>query len=146
MVRYVHRKGSRLGCGFGLFGNGCRHRADRAAARGDKAPFSRGNDPCCHLSIVRRRGSNAVISDVKFDTVDVSNRPILLKNSIAAFPTANVGVSNHHPIKLRRSERVSRGSMFSRVYDCGIAVEFFKCKGLPRPEATLESHGIECQD
>jgi hypothetical protein len=24
--------------------------------------------------------------------------------------------------------------------------EFFKCKGLPRPEATLESHGIECQD
>ena len=25
-------------------------------------------------------------------------------------------------------------------------VEFFKCKGLPRPEATLESHGIECQD
>jgi hypothetical protein len=23
---------------------------------------------------------------------------------------------------------------------------FFKCKGLPRPEATLESRGIECQD
>jgi len=22
----------------------------------------------------------------------------------------------------------------------------FKCKGLPRPEATLKSHGIECQD
>ena len=74
------------------------------------------------------------------------SRPILLKNSIGAFPTTNLGVSNHHPIKLRRSERVSRGSMFSRVYDCGIAVEFFKCKGLPRPEATLESHGIECQD
>ena len=24
--------------------------------------------------------------------------------------------------------------------------EFFTCKGLPRPEATLKSHGIECQD
>jgi hypothetical protein len=23
---------------------------------------------------------------------------------------------------------------------------FFKCKGLPRPEATLKSHGIQCQD
>jgi hypothetical protein len=26
------------------------------------------------------------------------------------------------------------------------STEFFKCKGLPRPEATLKSHGIECQD
>jgi hypothetical protein len=24
--------------------------------------------------------------------------------------------------------------------------EFIECKGLPRPEATLKSHGIECQD
>ena len=24
--------------------------------------------------------------------------------------------------------------------------KFFKCKGLPRPEATLELRGIECQD
>jgi hypothetical protein len=24
--------------------------------------------------------------------------------------------------------------------------DFFKCEGLPQPEATLRSHGIECQD
>ena len=24
--------------------------------------------------------------------------------------------------------------------------DFFKCEGLPQPEATLKSHGMECQD
>ena len=27
-----------------------------------------------------------------------------------------------------------------------LQAELFECKGLPRPEATLESHGIECRD
>jgi hypothetical protein len=26
------------------------------------------------------------------------------------------------------------------------SLEFFNWKGLPRPAATLKSHGIECQD
>src|SRR5258706_16210065 len=48
----------------------------------------------------------------KRTVVNFADRPILLKNSIPAFAVVILGVSNHHLINLRGSERVLEGRLF----------------------------------
>jgi hypothetical protein len=42
------------------------------------------------------------------------SRPILLKDSLRAFPAAILGVSDHHPTNLRGTERDLEGRFFRR--------------------------------
>jgi len=48
-------------------------------------------------------------------TLKVCNWPMLLKNSIRVFCVGILGVSNHHLINLRGSERVLEGRLFRRL-------------------------------
>ncbi len=76
----------------------------------------------------------------------VADRPIVLKNSVCwpLMPAREISDRVERPRIDDR--RLGRGSMTPETVASHCAEEFFKCKGLPRPDATLKSHGIECQD
>ena len=57
-------------------------------------------------------GGKGSTADIDSAPVNERYRPILLKNSIAAFLATVLGVSNHHLRSLRRTERVLEGRFF----------------------------------
>jgi hypothetical protein len=48
--------------------------------------------------------------------------------------------------RINRSRALVKGKTTPENLLESAVAEFFKCEGLPHPEATLKSHGIECQD
>jgi hypothetical protein len=65
-------------------------------------------------------------------TVEVEGIEQLLLSTTLSSHHSRVSLSNILASSIAKNQPISR--------------ELFKCKGLPRPEATLESHGIECHD
>jgi hypothetical protein len=58
---------------------------------------------------------------------------------------SDCSLSRYHPGLLEHEQRVGSQRVVIDLWVIG-PQRSFKCKGLPRPGTTLESHGIECQD
>ena len=76
---------------------------------------------------------------VQSGLVNWRSRPILLKNSIRVFPASILGVSNHHPINLRGSERDLEGRLFRGHATPPLHVSFSTLLANRRRSASLAS-------